>query len=263
MPIWAQSDAASSWSSSDASLHRSIPLTVLPQGQSHPPEVRQVQVFVNGTLIPAPSPALYSGPLRVLLLIDTSGSMQSSPQTEKWDPGFATAAFAVDSIPAKAPVMVGRFAQDFELSQWQDSSGANKQVFSLKQPFPKGRTALYSALDKATSILGNAQFADTVFFVTDGGDNFRTGKPQQVVESLAGRGVRVFVFLVDSGVYKTPEEREAPENMEELRRQTGGVVFRLPWSKEWISSGAAAVLAKQIQGAAASPYEVDFQLATR
>lgn len=73
----------------------------------------------------------------------------------------------------------------------------------------------------ATSILGNAQFADSVFLVTDGDDNFRTGKPQQVVESLAARGVRVFVFLVDSGVYKTPEEREAPESMEELARQTG------------------------------------------
>ena len=177
-------------------------------------------------------------------------------------PGICYGGICGGFYPAKAPVMVGTFAQDLQLSQWQDSSGASKQVFSLKQPFPKGRTALYSASDKATSILGNAQFADTVFLVTDGGDNFRTGKPQQVVESLAGRGVRVFVFSVDSGVYKTPEGREAPENMEELAGQTGGVVFRLPWSKEWISIGAAAALAKQIQGAAASPYEVDFQLAT-
>ncbi|HEX8894729.1 MAG TPA: hypothetical protein VF783_15475 [Terriglobales bacterium] len=43
-------------------------------------------------------------------------------------------------------------------------------------------------------------------------------------------------------------------------RDKRGVVLRLPRSKEWISPGAA--LAKQIQRAAASPYEVDFQLAT-
>ena len=54
---------------------------------------------------------------------------------------------------------------------------------------------------------------------------------------MAARGVRVFVFLA------------------------GGVVFRLLWSKEGISSGAAAAVAKPIQRAAASPYEVDFQLA--
>ncbi|HEX8798515.1 MAG TPA: hypothetical protein VF772_07880 [Terriglobales bacterium] len=109
--------------------------------------------------------------------------------------------------------MVGTFAQDFELSQWQDRNNASKQVLSLKQQFPKGRTALYSAWGRATSILGNAQFADSVFLVADGGDNFRSGKPQRVVESLGARGVRVFVFLVDSGVYKTPEEGEAPENV--------------------------------------------------
>jgi len=260
VPLWAQSDPTTISSSSDSCLHRSIPLTMFSHAQQAPPEVRQVQVFVNGTQISASSLALYSGPVRVLLLIDTSGSMQSSPQGEKWGPGFATAAFAVDSIPSRAAVIVGTFAQDLQLSQWQDRDSASKQVLTMKQRYPKGRTALYSALDKATSGLGNAQFLDTVFLVTDGGDNFRTVKPQQVVESLAARGIRVFVFLVDSGEYKTPEEREAPENMEGLASATGGIVFRPPWSKEWITGGGAREMAKQIQHAAASPYRVDFRL---
>jgi hypothetical protein len=195
------------------------------------------------------------------VLIDTSGSMQSSPQEQKWGPGFATAAFALDSIPSKAAVMIGTFAQDLQLSQWQDRDSASKQVLTMKQQFPKGRTALYSALDKAASVLGNAQSLDSVFLVTDGGDNFRTVKPQQVVESLTARGIRVFVFLVDSGEYKTPEEREAPENMENLARDTGGIVFRVPWSKEWITSGGAAGMVKQVQRATSSPYIVDLQLA--
>jgi hypothetical protein len=242
-------------------LHRSIALTILAGERQILPEIRQVQVFLNGTQISAPFPTPYNGPVRVLLLIDTSGSMQSSPQGEKWGPGFATAAFAVDSIPMKSAVMVGTFAQDLQLSQWQDRTSASKQLLTMKQQFPKGRTALYSALDKVASLLGNAESLDSVFLVTDGGDNFRTVKPQQVVASLAARGIRVFVFLVDPGVYKTPEEREAPENMEDLARDTGGIVFRLPWSKEWIAGGGAAGMAKQVQHATASPYLVDLQLA--
>jgi VWA domain containing CoxE-like protein len=246
---------------SDDCLRRSIPLTLSHRTPQSSVEVPQLQVLVNGNLAPVVSQGAYSGPLRVLLLIDTSASMQPLRGTTKWGLALPTAAFAMDAVPLNAAVAVGRFAQRLQLSQWQNRDSARDQVLTLKYQSPKGTTALYSAVNEASSAFRGVQFADTIFLVTDGGENHSNISLRHTVENLVGRGIRIFVFLVvPSEPYKTPEEQNGPQEMEELANLTGGALLKFPWSKEWLSSGEAAGTAKQIREQVASPYQVDFQL---
>ena len=57
-----------------------------------------------------------SGPLRVLLLINTSGSMK--PRADGgWNVAIATGAFAMDSVPLSSKVGVNTFAERLSLSR--------------------------------------------------------------------------------------------------------------------------------------------------
>jgi hypothetical protein len=69
------------------------------------------------------------------------------------------------------------------------------------------------------------------------------------------------MFLVNTSDFKTPEEREGPQRRSLLTTR-GVLSFASRRRKSGVSSGASLTLAKRIQHAAASPYVVDFQLAT-
>lgn len=246
----------------DGCLQRSIPLTVIPRFQQPLTELKPLEVFINGNQASVVSSMPYGGPTRVLLLIDSSGSMAPLTGTSVWGMTLPTAAFAMDVVPLNAAVAVGRFAERLQISQWQDRDSAREQVLSLKYQSPKGTTALYSAVSEAASMFRRAQFGDSIYLVTDGGENHSAMSLHRLIENLVARGIRVFVFLVvPKEPAKSQEELNAPHDMEDLANQTGGTVFRLPWSKEWLSSGGASVAAKQIRNAVASPYQIDFQLA--
>jgi Mg-chelatase subunit ChlD len=206
-------------------------------------------------------PTIYSGPLRVLLLIDSSGSM--APPKGGTGSGIAlpTAAFAMDAVPSNAAVAVGRFAERLLLSQWQDRDSAREQISSLKYQSPKGQTALYASISEASSIFRGSQFGDTIYLITDGGDNHSATDSRRLIENLIARGIRVFAFLINNKEpFKTPEELEGRQVIEDLASLTGGALLTLPWSQEWISTGEAATAARQLREEVASPYQIDFQL---
>ena len=246
----------------EACLRRSISLTVARHSQQPPTELGQVQVVVNGNQASTISSTLYSGPVRVLLLVDSSGSMSPITEGSGWGITLPTAAFAMDAVPLNAVVAVGRFAELLQLSPWQDRESAREQVLSLKYQSPKGKTALYSAVSEAASMFRGAQFGDTVYLITDGGENHSAVSSRRLVEDLVARGVRVFVFLVAPKQYQTAEEREGPRAMDDLANLTGGFVYRPLLSKEWLNSGEAAAAVKHIREQVALPYRIDFRLAS-
>jgi hypothetical protein len=183
--------------------------------------------------------------------------MKARPD-EHWDTAQPTAAFAMDSVPSNATVAVGSFAERVHISPWKDRDAAGREVLSLKNQPQKGTTALYSAVTEAASSFRGNQFADVIYLVTDGGENRSPMNFGPFVRNLIARGIRVFVFLVVPPEYKTVEERSGAQEMEDLATQTGGLLLRLPWSKEWVNNGGASILGKQIREAAASPYQVQF-----
>ena len=72
------------------------------------------------------------------------------------------------------------------------------------EPSSPRHNALYSSLDEAIATLGDAQLGDTIYLVTDGGENHSTINKHRILTNLISRGIRVFVFLVlPSEPYKT------------------------------------------------------------
>jgi hypothetical protein len=92
---------------------------------------------------------------------------------------------------------------------------------SLTYQPPKGKTGLYSAVEEAMRALGDAEFGDTIYLVTDEGENLSAISQRRLVQDLITDGIRTFVFLVNTSDTKTPEEREGPRTWRNFAGQTG------------------------------------------
>jgi hypothetical protein len=247
--------------SPDPCLRRSIPVTFIKNIQTAPPvRLQDLQVAVKGTPASIISVVQEKHAPRVILLIDASGSMGPSVQGSGWGIGLPAAKFAADAIPPGASVALGTFSEHLELSEFQDTTSPTKPYLALGKLKPQHRTALYDAVSNASSRFKTPQFGDTIFVVTDGGDNHSSIRLHQLEDELVARGVRVFVFLVSEQMrLLTPEEREGPTNMEELVQKTGGGLVTLS-SKEWFTKPEAGAMAKSIREQVTSPNRMELQL---
>ena|ERR1019366_4836884 len=248
-------------SSPDPCLRRSIPVTFIKNIQTAPPlRLQDLQVAVKGDHASIISLVQEKHSPRVILLIDTSGSMGPPNEGRFWGISLPTAKFAADALPPGASVALGTFSEHLELSEFQDTTSPTKPYLALGKLKPQHGTALYDAVSNASSRFKTPQFGDTIYVVTDGGDNHSSIRLPKLEDELVARGVRVFVFLVFEQMrFLTPEEREGPTNMEELAQKTGGGLITL-LSKEWFTKPEATAMAKSITEQVAAPNRMELQL---
>lgn len=240
---------------------RTIPLTVV-RSDSSTLDWHSFNLTVGGRQVPIDSSQAAPQSPRVLVLLDTSGSMSASGSPEKWGVGLRAAAFAVDSTPLESSVSLGTFDEHDKFGKFESRQEAGNELVALaQQEKPKHQTALYGALKDAAVQFQPTQFGDTIFLVTDGGDNHSGELQKKAQQELIARGIRVFVFLVFDKDFKTAEEREAPELMTELAKATGGKVFEEPWSKDWVKSDEAKQLMHQIRTMTRWAQVLQFKLA--
>lgn len=251
--------SANSASPSDRCSQQIIPLT--PTAPAPAWDSHSLVLTVGGKQVPIEAVSVTPHPPRVLLLVDASGSMGPEPggSSPNWGVGLRAAAFALDVVPPESPVSLGSFNEKDNFGKFETRPEVQKELMALSYQKPNHRTAIYEALLKAAAQFEPAQFGDTIFLVTDGGDN-RSGELQKKARlELIARGIRVFVFLVVK-TYKTPEEREGPGDMFDLAKATGGTLVQAPWSKPWIESEEAKTLLQQVRTMARWPYRLQFQL---
>jgi hypothetical protein len=89
----------------------------------------------------------------------------------------------------------------------------------------RGRTALYDSLLAGLQLLQTPTSADSLYLVSDGGDNASRAKFDEVAHRLTSSGVRLFVSLIVGGFGNrgpTPEEQNGPMDMSDLVKRTGG-----------------------------------------
>jgi len=204
---------------------------------------------------------VYTGPLRVMLLIDSSASMRPIRGTTNWGVGLPTAGIALDAVPRNATVSVATFAKHLKLTTWQDWSEARDTLLALQDEVPNRTTALYGALNESVAAFGEPRLGDTIFLITDGLENSSKEMLSTVVANLVAHGIRVFVFLAAPPEHKELVESWALEDAEAVTGNTGGMLFRFPISKQWVASGEAAAMANRIQSAMAHSYLVEIKLA--
>jgi len=241
---------------------QTIPLTVL-KSVGSPWDWHSLNLTVAGRQVPIQSMSATTQPPRVLVLVDTSGSMAShfgGGGRPNWGVGLRTAAFAVDATPLDSSVSLGTFNERDKFGQFESRQAAAKDLVALAQEEPRHRTALYDALKDAATQFQPAEFGDTIFLVTDGGNNHSVELQKRVQQELMARGIRVFVFLVTDKDFKTQEEREAPDDMWEVANVTGGALVQADWSKQWVASDEAKKMVQQIRTMVRWPYQLQFKL---
>jgi hypothetical protein len=166
---------------------------------------------------------LENTPPRVVLLVDTSGSMNTrvnatidaaegvlSRMPDNLQVGLAF--FSVDTIPVVPPT-TDRKVLIFQL----ESLRKNHASF-------RGDTAVWSALIRGAKIFKEPRTGDAIYLVSDGGENKSTETEKSVLTELTRAGVRLFAFILTSSGFRgrSPEELEGPIEIQKLVDATGG-----------------------------------------
>lgn len=189
-----------------------------------------VKVEVDRKQAPILSLSFDTNPRRIVLMVDTSGSMEASPQKHGWGIGLPAAAYAVEVVPASAASELVTFSDTLrrESSDFEDLKLVGARVLDLAKRQPKGRTSLFDSIEQVVIEFKELHFGDAIYVVTDGGDNRSTVSLPKLKEELISRGIRVFLFLVARGGPRTEEEMSGAAEMDGFAESTGGVVVRFP-----------------------------------
>jgi hypothetical protein len=247
--------------SPETCLQRTVSLAILSNPYPAKLEAKDISVSVEGQ--PATVVSIRQGNLmpRIVLLVDISGSMASDNGSE-WGTSLFLSGFAFDAIPENSRVAFGTFTDEAHFSDFEERDAIGQRLLALKDIRPRGRTALYSAIEKAVSLLNPPNPGDAIFIVSDGGDDAGKVSEKSVQEELVKSGIHVFVFLVEH-VWKTTDERQGELSLPDLAKMTGGSSIQpqpgSPWFKD--KSAMEATL-KTIRTQVQNPYWLDLQLRT-
>jgi hypothetical protein len=252
--------AADSSTISDCT-HRFVPITVLSRPDDMGLQATEVQVRAGNTsaavllleheqLVP-----------RVVLLLDTSGSMQSD-FGPKWKRASIAAEFVLEAIPAASQVALVTFDTQTRMASFTSREDAQKKLLALKDIQPRGRTAIYNAVQDVLPLFGDPKFGDVAYIVSDGGDDLLKQDRKGVTDAVLQRGIRIFAFVVQDPIGpKTPEERNGPGELYEFVKSTGGSYQSPQITQEWITSKGRLDSIQTVRSQLQSPYRLEIQLA--
>jgi hypothetical protein len=183
-----------------------------------------LEVEVDGKLAALSNLSVDTEPRRIVVLVDSSGSMEASPQRAGWGVALPAAAYAVDVIPANASAMLVTFSDKLvkQSSNFENREAVGKKVLALAKTPPGGPTSLFGSMNQILGDFPELKSGDAIFVVTDGADNKSETSIHVLSDKLASRGLRLFVFLASRKSFETEEEKSGAVEMEKLAERTGG-----------------------------------------
>jgi hypothetical protein len=190
-------------------------------------------------------------PRRIVILLDTSGSMVGEPRGSKWEIARAIAAYLVDAhLPNTSLALLFFSDQVHEQIGFSDGSpAAAKRLLdiSANSDYVKknvlGTTALYDAVLAALHLLDAPGFSDSIYLISDGGDNKSRSNKRDVGRALVSSGVRLHASLFAPTNNRNPEELVGLKDISEMATATGGII--LATVGEWTPGGTSFDLRPQ------------------
>jgi hypothetical protein len=172
---------------------------------------------------------------RAVLLFDVSGSMGGDREHEKWPTAVAIANQVLSSAPATLSLSMIAFSDKiFEKVDFGPT--ARNEIASRLQKYaamsPVGRTPLLDTIDQAIAILTPPHPADSIYLVSDTGDNLSKGTIERVRTRLLTTGVRLhLIYIREGGILSLPRfSEEKPDAFSALALESGGWVLDVPAS---------------------------------
>lgn len=169
-------------------------------------------------------------PLRVVVMMDASGSMTSSKQ--KWDLARQLTANMLAALPSATHVGMVVFAQ--EVVKTIDLNHSPYQIIDqlkeLNEPkrlvaSKESHTALIDCLLKTFDLFGSPSTGDAIFVVSDGGENRSEASWGKAKRTLFARGARLFAIVLDDAYLQSLEEQEGASYLRSTAEESGGVTI--------------------------------------
>lgn len=188
------------------------------------------QIKVNGRRATLLDASYNLAPRRIVVLLDMSASMAGEPDPTKWRIASEALQDLLTETPTDVSIALLTFSDHvhdvFDFSQNRTSMAAwlNEEASRHGDNRIRGGTALFDAVLEATKILGSTRSGDTIYAVTDGGDNCSHTSGTAARKLLLESGIRLFAFLFAEPA-PFPEMRAGTESLKEISRATGGFVF--------------------------------------
>jgi hypothetical protein len=207
-------------------LNRTIAVNVLNE-EGHFVEGLSAQNFrgkVHGQRVEIVSAAHDSGPRRIVIVLDASGSMGNKWGLEIYE---AEGLLSTDPDSSFALITFATHIRD-RIDFTQGRKKISDELAGLQSPAkagPEGRTALRDALTAAVDLLRPAQLGDAIYLISDGGENASKVKDTQFRDVLVSAGVRLFALITVEQLpsrSRTPEEAGGPDWLSGLVTATGG-----------------------------------------
>ncbi len=168
-------------------------------------------------------------PRRIVVLLDMSGSMAGETEkNKKWRIARESVEDFLTETPAEVQVALVTFSS--KIHDILDFSQGRSSIIEWLKRGPsqrsdiKGTTPFFDAAAAAAKLLEPALPGDSIYAITDGGDNSSRISKTAVKQRLLQSQIRLFVFLFAEPT-PTEEERSGVESVMELARDTGGFVF--------------------------------------
>ena len=202
-----------------------------------------ITVKVGHKQVPVLSLSFDDHARRIVFMVDSSGSMEP-PHKNGWGLTIPAAVFAASVIPESASSALVTFSEKLhrESNDFENRKRLEASILGLAKERPKGETALFDSIHRALIVFPELRFGDAIYIVTDGGDNKSKISLAKLEEETLSRGVRVFVFLVSRGGFRTVEESSGASQVASFAESTGGDVVQI--SSAEIAGGERAQLDK-------------------
>ncbi len=167
------------------------------------------------------------GPRRIVILLDTSGSMSGAKGSGRWNVAHDATLDFVNSVSPRTRLSLLTFAAGVEekanfstdrrgIIAWLSDSHAGERKFV------NGRTALYEAIIAAIKQFGSPEPGDAILVVTDGGENASKARSSQVTDALRASGVRLFALLLPDELPIGTDGWDGREKLLGMVRDSGG-----------------------------------------
>ena len=190
------------------------------------------QVKVNGQRAKLFEASYSLAPRRIIVLLDMSGSMAGGIESKKWQIVREAVDDLLSDTPPDVHIAMLTFSDQvhdvFDFSQTRDSMAAWLKEGATKHGDSRihGQTALFDAMVAARNLFGASRPGDTIYVITDGGDNSSRVRATAARNLLLESGIRLFVFLLsDESSFPTEATRQGRDSLKEIARASGGFVF--------------------------------------
>jgi hypothetical protein len=214
-------------------------------------------------------------PPRVVIVLDASRSMIENKLD--WDYDLRAARTMLRDLPKDASVGLALFSAKIELNipPTQDRQKLVAELNRLatgERAFPKGsrRTALWDALNAVASDFDPPRVGDSIYVITDAGDNVSVIHAGALKKTLLEKGIRLFALSLQME-FSGPPTDSSPggRDLKDLINSTGGAGVSVNDDPLVPTSGTAhdpiqlgILLAAQIRQVFAY-YEVEVELLTQ